>query len=437
MKNEAGEIYKDRLGKKWWIDNFLRDNFNYIMPRVSHKTPHRRSDMFIIVDGPVGCLTGDTIISTSLGPQKLFDVASKEVYLKSYDFENNKEILGKGVVIPSGVKEVFEIETEDGRKVKATAEHKFFVLIKEEKVVEVELQNLKEGDELICDEKSTVRIKLITKLESKEETFDLTVYPTGNFFLKNGLLSHNSGKSTLSFQAALYFDKTFNLDRVVFSVDDFLTALINASPGQAVVFDEAIIVNSRSALTEFNKKVIIAMTQIRSKGLYIFFNIPSVFDLDRNLVLNRCHLLLHCYQDHFGDRGRYCVFDKDKMKMLYLKGKRLYTYAFPKANFVGAFSEYFYLDREDYENKKQREIAAQAKGKKINKWEQRFKRTVRKLCEKESNFFVGVTKEEKRLQILRMNQDMTDSEMSEILYRKKDGEMGGRNEESSIPELDT
>jgi hypothetical protein len=437
MKNEAGEIYKDRLGKKWWIDNFLRDNFNYIMPRVSHKTPHRRSDMFIIVDGPVGCLTGDTIISTSLGPQKLFDVASKEVYLKSYDFENNKEILGKGVVIPSGVKEVFEIETEDGRKVKATAEHKFFVLTKEEKVVEVELKNLKEGDELICDEKSTTRIKSITKLEQKEETFDLTVYPTGNFFLKNGLLSHNSGKSTLSFQAALYFDKTFNLDRVVFSVDDFLTALINASPGQAVVFDEAIIVNSRSALTEFNKKVIIAMTQIRSKGLYIFFNIPSVFDLDRNLVLNRCHLLLHCYQDHFGDRGRYCVFDKDKMKMLYLKGKRLYTYAFPKANFVGAFSEYFYLDREDYENKKQREIAAQAKGKKLDKGATRFRQLTRDIVKKGSDWLPGSTVAQRTQKILNTVSNLSADEFNLIIYLKKEGEIDTRVEKSSILRLDT
>jgi hypothetical protein len=71
------------------------------------------------------------------------------------------------------------------------------------------------------------------------------------------------------------------------------------------------------------------------------------------------------------------VFDKDKMKMLYLKGKRLYTYAFPKANFVASFSEYFYLDRVDYENKKQREIAEQAKGKKINKDAIRFRQLVR------------------------------------------------------------
>jgi hypothetical protein len=235
MRDSDGNIYVDILGKKWWIDNFLKENFDFIIPKVAHKVAHRRSDMFIIIDGPVG-----------------------------------------------------------------------------------------------------------------------------------------SGKTTLSFQCAKYFDPTFDLSRVVFSVDDFLTALINALPGQAVVFDEAIIVNSRSALTEFNKKVIIAMTQIRSKGLYIFFNIPSVFDLDRNLVLNRCHLLLHCYQDFFGDRGKFTVFDHEKMKTLYLKGKRLYSYMFPKANFVARFTEYFFLNRKEYEDKKQKEIAKQARGRKAEMWHRRF-----------------------------------------------------------------
>ena len=46
-----------------------------------------------------------------------------------------------------------------------------------------------------------------------------------------------SGKTTLSFQCAKYFDPTFDLSRVVFSVDDFLETLIRAKPGQAVVFD--------------------------------------------------------------------------------------------------------------------------------------------------------------------------------------------------------
>jgi hypothetical protein len=281
-RDENGNVYQDVLGKKWWLDGFLKENFDFIRPRVSHKIPHRRSDMFIIIDGPVG-----------------------------------------------------------------------------------------------------------------------------------------SGKTTLSFQCAKYFDPTFNLSRVVFSVDDFLTTLIEASPGQAVVFDEAIIVNSRSALTEFNKKVIIAMTQIRSKGLYIFFNIPSVFDLDRNLVLNRCHLLLHCYQDHFGDRGKFCVFDHDKMKMLYFKGKKLYSYGFPKANFVARFTEYFYLNRLDYEDKKQSELAKQAKGKKTDKFRKLFTEFVKWVIENWKNLPEAKNKEDKILKISENLKDVEYWTLYNYVYHEK------------------
>jgi intein/homing endonuclease len=97
----------------------------------------------------VGCLTEDTLIQTSNGPMKLSDLKLKETSLKSFDFENNKEVIGKGAVIPSGNKEVFEIETEDGRKVQATAEHRFFVKRKG-KVIELHLKEIKEGDELVC-----------------------------------------------------------------------------------------------------------------------------------------------------------------------------------------------------------------------------------------------------------------------------------------------
>lgn len=272
----------DALGKRWWIDDNLKQNFDFIIPRVSHKVSHRRSDMFIIIDGPVG-----------------------------------------------------------------------------------------------------------------------------------------SGKTTLSFQCARYFDPTFNLSRVVFSVDDFLDALIKAEPGQAVVFDEAIIVNSRSALTEFNKKVIIAMTQIRSKGLYIFFNIPSVFDLDRNLVLNRCHLLLHCYQNSFGERGKFIVFDKDKMKVLYLKGKRLYSYGFPKANFVARFSEYFFLDRIEYEKKKQTEIAKQAKGTKNDIWQIRFQKLLKAVCSVGIPDLSQMSIEKRARWIAKFFPELSHNSLMDIVYHNK------------------
>lgn len=277
MKDENGIDLRDDNNSRWWIDDLLKQNFDFVKEKVSNVVSHKRSDFFVIIDGPVG-----------------------------------------------------------------------------------------------------------------------------------------SGKSTQSFQCAKYFDPTFDLSRVIFSVDDFLKTLIDAKPGQSIVFDEAIIVNSRSALTEFNKKIIIAMTQIRSKGLYIFFNIPSVFDLDKNLVLNRCHLLIHCFQDGFGERGKYIVFDNEKMKVLYLKGKRTYSYGYPKANFVARFKEYFPLDREEYEAKKQREIAKQAIPEKGHKWVRQRNRFIKYLFD---NVFIGKKVEEKFKLLSDIGKDVGDEEIKALVYR--------------------
>jgi len=504
MRNSDDSIQTDPLGKKFWVDNFLKENFDFIKPKVSHKIAHRRSDMFVIVDGPVGCLTGDTVIRynrASLGRSSTIkrmhiQLHNRKTIAKYHQwdlsiptyvrsFNGNQIQLHKiNDVVYSGKKKVYEMILEDGKKIKATGNHKimtnngFIELLKidkekdlvmcdtlkaesvnklafkfrdtyigklkyhpyQGKIKRVEVHRLcyeaylnnlsvdKYCLALMYDKEMSKSLKFIdpsvyaihhkdgnhynngkenleamprdehyklhghynyknfnqgipiykkvisiTEVPGDQDTYDIVCDEPLHNFVANDMVVHNSGKSTLSFQCAKYFDSTFNLSRVVFSVDDFLKTLINAEPGQAVVFDEAIIVNSRSALTDFNKKVIVAMTQIRSKGLYIFFNIPSLFDLDRNLVLNRCHLLLHCYQDSFGDRGKFCVFDKNKMKFLYLKGKRLYTYAYPKANFVASFSEYFYLNRVDYENKKQKEIAKQASSKKEDLFKRRFR----------------------------------------------------------------
>lgn len=164
------------------------------------------------------------------------------------------------------------------------------------------------------------------------------------------------GKTTLSLQIASYLDKDFNLDKVCFSPAQFLEALKKAKKGDAIVFDEALIIGSRFAMSEINKKIMVIMSQIRSKQLFIFFILPSLFDLDRNLSLYRVNLLLHCYSTEFGNRGFYSYYFDDSIKSLYLNGKKFYSYSYPKPNGFGKFSKCFCLDENDYEKKKQAAI---------------------------------------------------------------------------------
>ena len=90
----------------------------------------------------------DTEILTGKGIKKLKDLNGIEK-VKSFDFDTDKIVDSKAEVFDTGLKDVYEVVLDDGRKVQATKDHKFFV--KRNKVmVELRLENIREGDDLVC-----------------------------------------------------------------------------------------------------------------------------------------------------------------------------------------------------------------------------------------------------------------------------------------------
>lgn len=166
------------------------------------------------------------------------------------------------------------------------------------------------------------------------------------------------GKTTLANQVGRYCDEKFGLDKIFYDPDKFIQALAEAKPGDFILFDEAMLISNRSALSQINRMIIQAMSMIRSKRLFVGFCVNSIFDLDRNLAISRADLLLHVYGDHLFDRGKFCAFFKakdghDRIKDLYLLGKKYYSYSRPKANFFGSFTKHFVVDEVEYEKRKQ------------------------------------------------------------------------------------
>ena len=167
------------------------------------------------------------------------------------------------------------------------------------------------------------------------------------------------GKTTLSNQTGYYLFPDFNLINIYYEPDKFLKGLANAKPGSYHSFDEAMILSSRSAMSTVNKMIIQAMSMIRSKKIYVSFCVNSIFDLDRNLVLSRADALMHVYGEGLVDRGRFATFFKakgdnfDRVKLLYLYGKKYYDYSKPRANFIGRFTKEFIVDERKYEAEKQ------------------------------------------------------------------------------------
>lgn len=170
------------------------------------------------------------------------------------------------------------------------------------------------------------------------------------------------GKTTLSIQKAFQLDPNFNIDKIFYEPEDFLQGLERAEKGDCLIFDEAMLLSSRSALSQINKMIVQAMALIRSKQIFIIFCVNSLFDLDRNLALSRADVLIHVFGENLVDRGHFSAYFKPKgnfeckIKTLYLLGKKMYSYSKPRSNFHGKFYKPFLVDEREYEARKQKAI---------------------------------------------------------------------------------
>ena len=182
------------------------------------------------------------------------------------------------------------------------------------------------------------------------------------------------GKTTFSTQIGCYINnKTkeylkdnnppFTLENnICFTPSEFIERLKTARKGDIIILDEAMMISSRSAMTELNRNVIYMMSLIRSKNIFVIFNVNSIFDLDKNLPLHRADMLVSLYprDGKFGARGCYMVIPSSggKLKKVYIHGKKYYDYslAFKIKAFNDTFTAFFPFDDNQYEIRKQEAI---------------------------------------------------------------------------------
>lgn len=168
----------------------------------------------------------------------------------------------------------------------------------------------------------------------------------------------NSGKSTLASQIGLFFDPTMTLEKnYCWNMDRLFQIAKNTYPGMVIIMDEAMVVNSRSANSDENKKLIIALSQIRSKGVFFIFCINSVHQLEKSIPLSRANFLLHVKRiGGISGIPKYCAYDEDKMRDLIIKNAGKYSYrgVFPNTDWA-TFSKYFPFDDVRYDKLKHKE----------------------------------------------------------------------------------
>ena len=161
-----------------------------------------------------------------------------------------------------------------------------------------------------------------------------------------------TGKSVFTMQLAKVLDPTFCLERVCMTPDDFTKAVIKAKKGEAVVFDEGFTgLSSRASLSEINRLIVSLMMEMRQKNLFVVIVMPTIFLLDRYVALFRAKGLFHIYTKS-GTRGRWVYFNNKNKKLLYILGKKLFSYAKPRSKFRGRFRDQYTINEQEYRNKK-------------------------------------------------------------------------------------
>ena len=108
-----------------------------------------------------------------------------------------------------------------------------------------------------------------------------------------------SGKSYSALELAQSFDRTFNVDRVFFSVADFVDLLVNGNlqRGQAVILDDAgLFMNSRTWREIGNQLMSIVSQSFRYRGLLTFITVPQADFIDRQ-SRNMANLLLEATKE--------------------------------------------------------------------------------------------------------------------------------------------
>jgi len=121
--------------------------------------------------------------------------------------------------------------------------------------------------------------------------------------------------------------------------------------------------SSRGALSGINKALVGLMMQMRQKNLFVIMVLPTFFMLDKYAAIFRAKALIHVYENK-GIRGYFRLYNSRLKKLLYLHGKKDYSYShkFVRTRFTGRFYGKFALggDEEEKKYRKKKEEALEA-----------------------------------------------------------------------------
>ena len=140
------------------------------------------------------------------------------------------------------------------------------------------------------------------------------------------------GKSTLAMQLAYTVDQNLSLDNIVFTANQLEKRITEAKQFTAIIFDEGFSgLSSKGAISKENKRLVTLLMMMRQRNLFLFIVLPSFFLLEKYVGIFRSTALFNVLVSRKNFKLRYYkVYNYQKKKELYIKGKNLMDYSRPK-----------------------------------------------------------------------------------------------------------
>lgn len=170
------------------------------------------------------------------------------------------------------------------------------------------------------------------------------------------------GKSTFSWAIAYYLafktGKKFTHENIFFALKDMLN-FARSTREQVIVWDEAALGALSSDWQNRSQKALIKMLMTCGKYNHTWiFILPSFFELKKYIPVRRSICLIHCYSPDNIQRGYFTLYNKKKMKNLYLnEALRKFENYGKDYNFHGRYTKYAgIINEEEYDKKKDKAI---------------------------------------------------------------------------------
>ena len=140
------------------------------------------------------------------------------------------------------------------------------------------------------------------------------------------------GKSTLAMQLAYSVDQDLTLSNIVFTADQLERRIKESKQFTSIIFDEAFSgLSSKGAISKENRRLVRLLMMCRQRNLFIFIVLPSFFLLEKYVGIFRSTALFNVLVSRKNFKLRYYkVYNYQKKKELYIKGKNLMDYSRPK-----------------------------------------------------------------------------------------------------------